>query len=61
MSFDCKQELFRQDVENADDVRLSVQLLRMCSGEMQVFCANVEPGACLHIPLHVLNCHSIKD
>lgn len=34
-------------MENADDIRLSVQLLRMCSGEMQVFCADVEPGVCM--------------
>jgi Cysteine rich repeat len=44
VSFDCKQELFRQDVENAGDVRLSVQLMRMCAGEMQVFCAQAKPG-----------------
>jgi Golgi apparatus protein 1 len=44
VSFDCKQELFRQDVENAGDVRLSVQLMRLCAGEMKVFCAQAEPG-----------------
>ena len=44
VSFDCKQELFRQDVENAGDVRLSVQLMRMCAGEMQAFCAQAKPG-----------------
>lgn len=30
LSWDCQDELFRQDMENADDLRLSVKLFRKC-------------------------------
>ncbi len=30
LSWDCQEQLFRQEVENADDVRLSVRLFRAC-------------------------------
>ena len=44
MSWECKEDLFRQEVENADDVRLSVVLLRMCMREKQAFCADIPAG-----------------
>jgi len=44
VSWDCQEELFRADVENADDVRLSVRLFRTCIKEKQQFCAEVAPG-----------------
>lgn len=57
VSFDCKQDLFRQDVENAGDLRLSVSLLRLCMGEKQVFCPLAEPGApSVVLHLVVLSC-----
>ena len=34
----------RQEVENADDIRLSTVLLRMCMGEKQVFCGDIKAG-----------------
>ena len=30
LSWDCQEQLFRQEVENADDVRLSVRLFHAC-------------------------------
>lgn len=33
LSWDCQEELFRQEVENADDMRLSVRLFKACLGD----------------------------
>ena len=44
-SWDCQEELFRQEVENADDIRLSYRLLRKCQGDKQKFCKDIRPGA----------------
>lgn len=44
-SWDCQEELFRQEVENADDLRLSYRLMRKCMGDKQKFCADIKPGA----------------
>ena len=43
-SWDCQEELFRQEVENADDVRLSYRLIRNCQADKQKFCKDVKPG-----------------
>ena len=43
-SWDCQEELFRQEVENADDIRLSYRLLRKCQGDKQKFCKEIRPG-----------------
>lgn len=48
LSWDCQEELFRQDVENADDVRLSVRLFKACLGDKKkvrscVFSAPEQP------------------
>lgn len=43
-SWECQEELFRQEVENADDIRLSHRLIRKCMGDKKKFCDNVEPG-----------------
>lgn len=32
LSWDCQEELFRQEVENADDIRLSMKLFKVMSG-----------------------------
>ena len=45
MSYECREELFRQDVQNADDIRLSIVLLRTCMGDKQQFCNHVPYGA----------------
>ena len=52
-SWDCQEELFRQEVENADDVRLSYRLLRKCMGDKQKFCADIKPGGCLTPSQHI--------
>lgn len=33
LSWDCQEELFRQEVENADDLRLSARLFKACLGD----------------------------
>ena len=30
LTWDCQEQLFRQEVENADDLRLSVRLFKVC-------------------------------
>ena len=61
VSFECLSELFRQEVEDANDIRLSIVLLRECMGEKEDFCENVVPGACrpplgLQSGLHTWGC-----
>ncbi|KAJ9518654.1 hypothetical protein QJQ45_018663 [Haematococcus lacustris] len=41
----CEEQLFRQEMENADDIRLSVRLYKTCLKAKKRFCADVEPGA----------------
>uniref|UniRef100_A0A061QLM5 Golgi apparatus protein 1 n=1 Tax=Tetraselmis sp. GSL018 TaxID=582737 RepID=A0A061QLM5_9CHLO len=44
LSWDCQEELFRQEVENADDIRLSVTLFKKCLADKKKFCSDVKPG-----------------
>lgn len=44
VSWECQEELFRADVENADDIRLSVKLFQTCINEKRKFCPDVAPG-----------------
>jgi len=44
LSWDCQEELFRQEVENADDIRLSTVLIRKCMKDKKKFCNDVPPG-----------------
>lgn len=44
LTFDCKMEMFRADVENADDLRLSARLFNACLAEKRQFCAEIAPG-----------------
>jgi Golgi apparatus protein 1 len=44
LSWDCQEELFRQEVENADDVRLNTQLFRKCARDKAKFCSEVRYG-----------------
>ena len=45
ISFECNEELHRQEVQNADDIRLSIVLLRTCMADKQQFCPHVPYGA----------------
>ncbi len=45
VSGECQEELFRQEVENADDLRLSHRLFRKCNGDKNRFCPDVKYGA----------------
>ena len=44
VSWECQEELFRQEVENADDVRLSYRLLNKCMGDKKKFCDKIPAG-----------------
>lgn len=33
LDWDCRAEVFRQQKENADDIRLSIRLFRACLGD----------------------------
>eukprot|EP00951_Prasinocladus_malaysianus_P016396 scaffold127716_cov50-Prasinocladus_malaysianus.AAC.1 len=45
LSWDCQEELFRKEVEDADDLRLSVTLYKKCLGDKKKFCSDIKPGA----------------
>ncbi|KAG1660746.1 hypothetical protein FOA52_010620 [Chlamydomonas sp. UWO 241] len=45
LSWSCEEQLFRQEMENADDIRLSVRLFSNCLPDKRQFCKDVEPGA----------------
>lgn len=40
----CEDQLLQWEVENADDIRLSVQLHTKCTRERIKFCSGVQPG-----------------
>ena len=44
LELQCEEQLFRQEVEDADDLRLSVRLRNRCMDEKRTFCKEVEPG-----------------
>eukprot|EP00884_Botryococcus_braunii_P009911 jgi/Botrbrau1/18921/Bobra.177_2s0075.1 len=44
LSWECQEELFRQEVENADNIMLNYRLMRKCMGDKKKFCPDVEPG-----------------
>jgi Golgi apparatus protein 1 len=44
LSWDCQEELFRKEVEDAADLRLNPTLLRVCSKDKKTFCSDVKPG-----------------
>ncbi|PNH09949.1 Golgi apparatus protein 1 [Tetrabaena socialis] len=45
LSWACEEQLFRQELEDSDDIRLSVRLYTRCIREKRKFCAEVEPGS----------------
>ena len=40
----CKDELFRVELEAADDMRTDAELNKYCQEDAKTFCAEVEPG-----------------
>mmetsp|Transcript_65397 Transcript_65397/g.206659 ORF Transcript_65397/g.206659 Transcript_65397/m.206659 type:complete len:905 (-) Transcript_65397:279-2993(-) len=44
ITWECEAELFRQEIEDADDVRLNIVLLRACMGDKKKFCPEIAPG-----------------
>lgn len=42
---DCSLELFRQEVENSDDLRLSLRLYKACQADQQRYCEQIPYGA----------------
>ena len=44
LSWDCEEQLFRKEMEDADDMRLSVRLFRKCLQDKRQFCDDVPPG-----------------
>ena len=43
LDINCNRELFRVDVESADDIRLSWALAQTCTKDIQAFCPDVGP------------------
>lgn len=41
---ECAQEVFRQQREADDDIRLNVPLFQKCLADKKQFCADVQPG-----------------
>jgi Golgi apparatus protein 1 len=44
LSWDCQEELFRQEVENSGDFRLNAELRQACMADSKKFCADIKPG-----------------
>ena len=44
MSWECQTQLYRNEKESGDDIRLSVRLFQKCNRDFQKFCSEVEPG-----------------
>lgn len=44
LSWGCEEQLFRQELEDSDDIRLSVRLYTRCIREKRKFCGEVAPG-----------------
>lgn len=44
LSWDCQEELFRKEVEDAGNLLLNTVLLRVCTGDKKKFCKDVKPG-----------------
>lgn len=44
VSWECQEQLARQEAENDDDIRLSMRLFRNCLPDKKKFCPNVKPG-----------------
>jgi len=47
LQWECQEDLFRQDVQNADDIRFDISLLRTCMADKLQFCGHIQYGAIL--------------
>jgi len=68
LTWECQNELFRQEVEGADDIRLNAPLVSKCMSDKRTFCNDVAPGmtqivsllahGCIYAqnPCHLLSC-----
>ena len=45
LTWECQNELFRQEVEGADDIRLNTALISKCMNDKRAFCNDVAPGS----------------
>ncbi len=54
LSWDCQEQLFRQEVENAEDLRLSVRLFRACLADKKKV-SRSGPGASANHALGMRN------
>ena len=50
VTWECQTQLYRNEKETGDDIRLSVRLFQKCNRDYQKFCKDVEPG---HMPVQV--------
>jgi hypothetical protein len=44
LHWDCEEQLFKKEMGDADDIRLSVRLLRKCMADKRRLCGGVPPG-----------------
>lgn len=44
VSWECQNQMFRNEKETGDDIRLSTRLFKKCLTDQQKFCKDVEPG-----------------
>ena len=44
MTWECQTQLYRNEKETGDDIRLSVRLFQKCNQDYKKFCKDVEPG-----------------
>jgi Golgi apparatus protein 1 len=44
LSWDCEEQLFRKDMEDSDDIRLSVRFFKKCLPDKKQYCGEVAPG-----------------
>lgn len=44
VSWPCQNQLYRNEKESGDDIRLSVRLFTKCLSDQQKFCKDVDPG-----------------
>lgn len=44
VSWECQHQIYRNEKESAEDIRLSVRLFSKCLNDQQKFCKDVDPG-----------------
>lgn len=48
LSWECQEQLFRQEVENAEDLRLSIKLFHACLADKKKVIPNPPPACTTH-------------